>query len=570
MFNIVFILLRRLQLPLVVLIVIYAVAVLGFVLIPGQDDHGNTWHMGFLHAFYVVSYTATTIGFGELPYLFTDAQRLWMTLVVYLSVIAWMYAIGMLLSLVQDSAFRALARELTFTRGVRRIAEPFYLVCGYGDTGSLLVRGLADAGMRAVVIDINADRIDALVLDELPIHVPGLCVDAGKPASLILAGLHSRRCAGVLVLTNNDATNLQIAIAVKLLRPNMLTIARAQTKDAAANLAAFGTDYILNPFELFARILKNAVHAPGLYALDEQLTSVPDEAWSPPLHPPRGNWIVCGYGRFGQAMYAVLRSAEISCGVVEADLEIAGTVHGVCVQGVGTQADTLVAAGIRTAAALVAGTDNDAHNLSIVMAARALNPDIFIVARQNQRDNDALFRAAHIPLVLQCSRVLAGEVFSIITSPLIVDFLRLAQREDEAWAGEVQRRIRAIVGEHNPDRWIVDIRSHPAPAISRVIATGSQVRIGDLRRDPQDRNQYLPSIALLLKRSGELSLLPDESESLHKGDIVLFCGSPDARRRMEWVTRNHNIFHYVTTGEERSSWLLAKLTPHKVPRVVEP
>jgi len=568
MFNVVFILLRRLQLPLVVLIAVYAVAVLGFVLIPGQDDHGNAWHMGFLHAFYVVSYTATTIGFGELPYLFTDAQRLWMTLVVYVSVIAWMYAIGMLLSLVQDSAFRALARELTFTRGVRRIAEPFYLVCGYGDTGNTLVRGLADAGLRAVVVDNNPDRIDALALADLPIHVPGLCVDAGKPATLILAGLQSRRCAGVLVLTDSDATNLQIAIAVKLLRPDMLTIARAHTGEAAANLAAFGTDYILNPFELFARILKNAVHAPGLYALDEQLTSVPDEAWSPPLHPPRGNWIVCGYGRFGQATHAALRGEGITCAVVEADAETVNTVPG-GVRGVGTQADTLVAAGIRAAAALVAGTDNDATNLSIVMTARALNPDIFIVVRQNQRDNDALFRAARIPLVLQCGRVLAGEVFSIVTSPLIVDFLRLAQYEDEVWAGDVQRRIRAIVGAHNPDRWVVDVRSHPAPAISRALAGGMTVRIGDLRRDPQDREQHLPSIALLLKRGGAFTLLPDDGEFLHKGDVVLFCGAQDARRRMEWVTRNHNILHYVMTGAERTSPLLAKLALRKARSAVD-
>lgn len=562
MFNVVFLLLRRVQIPLIVLIAAYAVAVLGFVLIPGQDDHGAPWRMGFLHAFYVVSYTATTIGFGELPYLFTDAQRLWMTLVVYFTVIAWMYTIGVILSLMQDASIRVLVRQVTFSRAVRRIVEPFYLVCGCGDTGSTLARGLTDAGLRAVVVDINAERIDALLLEDLQTHVPGLCADASKPATLIMAGLQHRHCAGVLVLTNNDATNLQISIAVKLLRPEMLTITRAETTEAAANLAAFGTDYILNPFDLFARILKNAVHAPGLYALDEQLTSAPDEAWSPPLHPPRGDWIVCGHGRFGQAMCDALRGEGITSTVVEANPAIADTVPG-CVRGVGTQADTLVEAGIRRAAALVAGTDNDAHNLSIVMQARALNPDVFIVARQNQRDNDALFRAARIPLALQCGRVLAGEVFSIVTSPLIVDFLRLAQHEDEAWAGDVQRRIRALVGARNPDRWVVDVRSHPAPAISRALAGGRVVRIGDLRRDPQNRDQSIPSIALLLKRSSDFTLLPDESESLHKGDVVLFCGTKDAAHRMAWVTRNHNIFHYVTTGEERASPMLAKLAPRK-------
>jgi hypothetical protein len=68
--------LRRLRAPLVALIVIYALAILGLVLIPGQDAAGNPTRVGFFHALYFVSYTATTIGFGELPFTFTDAQRL--------------------------------------------------------------------------------------------------------------------------------------------------------------------------------------------------------------------------------------------------------------------------------------------------------------------------------------------------------------------------------------------------------------------------------------------------------------------------------------------------------------
>ena len=41
--------------------------------------------MSIFHAFYVMSYTATTIGFGEVPHPFNDAQRLWVTFAIYLS-----------------------------------------------------------------------------------------------------------------------------------------------------------------------------------------------------------------------------------------------------------------------------------------------------------------------------------------------------------------------------------------------------------------------------------------------------------------------------------------------------
>ena len=59
---------------------------------PSAD--GSSEPMSIFHAFYVMSYTATTIGFGEIPNPFTDAQRLWVTFSIYLSVLGWAYALG--------------------------------------------------------------------------------------------------------------------------------------------------------------------------------------------------------------------------------------------------------------------------------------------------------------------------------------------------------------------------------------------------------------------------------------------------------------------------------------------
>ena len=75
--EVTFVILRRLRLPLIALIVVYAVSIWGLVLIPGVDEQGNPERMSIFHALYFISYTATTIGFGELPHAFTDAQRAW-------------------------------------------------------------------------------------------------------------------------------------------------------------------------------------------------------------------------------------------------------------------------------------------------------------------------------------------------------------------------------------------------------------------------------------------------------------------------------------------------------------
>ena len=61
----VFFFLRRLRAPLIVLIAVYAVGMAGLAVIPGQDAQGQpAAPMSLFHAFYFLSYTATTIGFG--------------------------------------------------------------------------------------------------------------------------------------------------------------------------------------------------------------------------------------------------------------------------------------------------------------------------------------------------------------------------------------------------------------------------------------------------------------------------------------------------------------------------
>ena len=556
--NIVFVLLRRLHSPLIVLILVYAVSILGFTLIPGVDDQGRPWRMDFFHAFYFVSFMGSTIGFGEIPYPFTGAQRMWATASIYATVVAWLYGIGTSLSIMQEPAFRRLLRETAFRRAVRRLAEPFYLVCGYGDTGSLLVKALVDSGRGAVVIDIDEERIDALELEDLGIDVPGLRADAADPARLMEAGLRHPRCVGVVALTNSDEVNLTIAIASSLQGRGARTIARAETQAGAENIASLGNVEVINPFETFAGRLAQAVHAPGMHLLFDWLTGVPHERLQQPLFPPHGRWILCGYGRFGKAVYRRLRAEGVEVQVVESQPEVAGAPAGT-VAGLGTDARTLMQAGVKDAAGIVAGTDSDANNLSIIVTARALNSGLFTVARQNQRTNEALFRAAEVDLVMQRGSVIAHKIFALITTPLLAEFLDLAATQDNDWANELVSRIGGVIEEEAPATWSLDITPRGAGAVYSALARGETVRVGDLCRNPRLRDERLPCVPLLLVRAGDNRLVPADDTTLAPGDRLLFCGRRGAGREMDWIAHGPDVLRYVRTGEEHPSTVLGRL-----------
>ena len=119
--------LRYMRRPSFVLVIVYAIGISGMALIPGRDLAGNTEYMSLFHAFYFFTYTATTIGFGEIPQEFSDAQRLWAILCIYMGVVAWLYAIGSILRLLQNPHFILAINEHRFARSVRAIREPFFM-----------------------------------------------------------------------------------------------------------------------------------------------------------------------------------------------------------------------------------------------------------------------------------------------------------------------------------------------------------------------------------------------------------------------------------------------------------
>ncbi|MDR2451999.1 MAG: hypothetical protein LBE85_09615, partial [Candidatus Accumulibacter sp.] len=161
-----FVILRRLRRPLIALIAAYAVSVGGLVLIPGLDAEGNSTRLGVFHALYFISYTATTIGFGELPNAFTDAQRAWTIACIYLCVVAWAYTLGAVFHLSQDQTLRDALSRRRFARRVAAIEEAFVLIVGYGQSGIMLARMLDRMGQRMVVVELRGERAASIEIEE--------------------------------------------------------------------------------------------------------------------------------------------------------------------------------------------------------------------------------------------------------------------------------------------------------------------------------------------------------------------------------------------------------------------
>ncbi|SDE84162.1 Trk K+ transport system, NAD-binding component [Blastococcus fimeti] len=555
----IFLILRRMRTPLIVLIVIFAVSVLGLAIIPGQDLDGRPARMGFFDAFYFMSYTASTIGFGELPNPFTYSQRMWVTISIYLTVIGWAYAIGSLLALVQDRAFRSALALQHFSRKVARLREPFVLVAGYGRTGELLGHSLDGLGRRIVVLDHDSERIDGLELDSYHADVPGLAADARDPGHLAVAGLDHPSCEAVVALTDDEEANLAIVMAAALLRPELPVIARVTSHALAERMQAFGDPSLVNPFDRFGDHLRLALRAPASYQLLTWLESGPGGELTTRGAPPRdGRWVICGYGRLGRELSADLRAEGLEVSIIDDSPEDAD--DPALLVGDGTDPWVLAQGDLDRAVGLVAGTGNDTTNLSLVAAARRSRPGLFIVARQNRPASAPLFAAMDIDALLVPSEVVAHEVYGQLSTPLLWRFLREMPGRGDAWAAGLIDRLTAVCGTRLQALWKVRLNRSEAPALGAWLASGS-ARLGDLLRNPEDREEPLRALVLLVLRRGEATLAPDDDFVLEAGDELLLAGRPGARRALGTVLHVEPVLEYVLSGRRvPSSWIWRKLT----------
>jgi Trk K+ transport system NAD-binding subunit len=489
--------LRYMRGPVFVLIVVYAIGITGMALIPGRDADGNVEYMNLFHSFYFFTYTATTTGFGEIPNEFTDEQRLWAILCLYMGVVAWLYAIGSIFRLVQNPHFLLALNEHRFAKKVRRIQHPFFIICGFGDTGSLLARGLSDHWLRSVIIDIDPERIKALALRDYRVSMPGLCADPANPKHLIDAGVRMPNCKGVVILTVNDEVNARIAVMSRLLNPDIHILCRSTRKRHIEHLYSLGHVTIINPFEIFSELISMAITAPRLHNLNACLVHNPKVRLGQPISIPTGNWIICGYGRMGKWLYRQFVRNGIEPVIIDPN---AGEVKGAAMMiNRYANRESLQEAGLEHAAGVVAGTDNDHDNLSILMSVKAIKPDAFTIVRQNRHENQVGFDATHADLVLQSSLTTARRVLKHLISPQVQEFVDYLRDQGEDICALAVRHLKSMIGDEPPHLWHCSINSEEASAVTEHLDGGKSLSLGQLRRDPHDRMMKyysaVPSIA---------------------------------------------------------------------------
>ncbi len=154
------------------------------------------------------------------------------------------------------------------------------------------------------------------------------------------------------------------------------------------------------------------------------------------------HYIICGFGRIGEIIARQLQERGVALVIVEnkpenlSRLEESGYYF---VAGDATREEVLQEAGIERAQGLVAVVSSDADNVYIVLTARSLRPDLYIVARAEEMGAEKKLLRAGADRVESPYEMGGRKMAHAILRPTVTTFMELAMTEGVEWSMEEVR-----------------------------------------------------------------------------------------------------------------------------------
>lgn len=548
-----FIILQKMRKPFLVIIVTYTISIIGFLFIGGKDSSGNYYQMTLFDAFYFVSYTATTIGFGEIPYAFTYPQRIWVTISTFLTVLGWFYSIGTLVSLLQDKLFLQELERARFLKQIKNLNEKFIIILGYNQITRKIIIKAIEQGIRAVVIEKDSLKIEKLVLENFTPTVPVLFSESFTVRVLESAGLKKRNCKAIVSLFDDDAINLKITLIAKTLNKNVKVAVKSTTINQTENLRDLDAQIIVNPFSIISSEIKMALTAPNLFKLEKWLYKIDNLNANLPTFP-KGLYVICGYGRMGAKIFEKLDKNNVEVKFIEINKErnkqLSRDERNYVIFGDADDRELLEDIGIKNAVVIIAATNDDTTNLSILATARKLNPDIITMARENDLADDFLFRSAKVNHIFTPSKILVNKITNALMNPLCDEFLKLIIKENNEWATKLVIRLIKEIDE-NPLIMAIEINLENTPEIYKHLSEKNVLNLKILSTSLHNNSQSNNIVPLLLQRENDIMLLPSWEIEIKIGDKILLACDEHAKNDIEYICQNTYEFYYALTGKEK-------------------
>jgi voltage-gated potassium channel len=217
------------------------------------------------------------------------------------------------------------------------------------------------------------------------------------------------------------------------------------------------------------------------------------------------HYIICGFGRMGKTIAKELSSRGIDILIIEQN-SVPNLEKGelLILEGDANNEDVLKSAGIEKAKGLISVLSSDAENLFLVLSARDLNPDLFIVARASEESSEKKILRAGADRVVSPYYTGGIRMANSILKPAVVDFIEYATK-----SGNLELQLEEILLSE-------DSKFNTLTLENSVIGRDFGIIIVAIKRN-----------------DGRMEFNPRSSSLINAGDTLVALGESSKLRRLE-------------------------------------
>ncbi|MDD2705296.1 MAG: potassium channel family protein [Acidocella sp.] len=218
------------------------------------------WSWG--DAFYFVTFTVFTVGYGELHPILTPELRAITIATIVLGCTGVIFLTGVLVQFITYSQLQ----QLLGTRRMKTQIEKMsghVVVCGYGRIGEALAEELKAGGIKFVILDTDETRLARAASHGYPTWTG----DATDEQVLRAVGVS--RARALVTAVPNDAINVFITLTARDLNKNLEIISRSISPRSKGKLLQAGANSVVAPTHIGAERIAQLILFPRTARLTE-------------------------------------------------------------------------------------------------------------------------------------------------------------------------------------------------------------------------------------------------------------------------------------------------------------
>ena len=195
-----------------------------------------------LTCLYMTVITLATVGYGEvIDTSRYPAARIFTIVFILSGMGILLYSVSTATAIMVEMDLRDVFKRRKMIKDIKLLRNHF-IVCGVGSTGACIAHELSKTGTNFVIIECDAERIEAARKFGDVFHIQG---DATDDEVLLRAGID--RAAGLAAALPTEKDNLFLTLTARQLNPSIRIVARGLDAAVDRKLRKAGADAVVSP-----------------------------------------------------------------------------------------------------------------------------------------------------------------------------------------------------------------------------------------------------------------------------------------------------------------------------------